>query len=93
VHFWPTSPGPWRQPKEPFFAQVFLETRLQCKSLEGWIGFLEFLVPKLWLKKQMFGKTQNPTKDLLGQFGQIPYLASRLSWESCSKILNARKVL
>ena len=74
--------GPVAPTQRAIFCSSFLETRLQCKSLEGWIGFLAFLVPKLWLKKQMFGKTQNPTNDILGQFGQMPYLTSRLSWRA-----------
>jgi len=33
------------------------------------IGFLVDLDPKLWLKKQKFGKNYIPTKDNLGHFG------------------------
>jgi len=48
--FWPSLPGPERQPNEPFFGHVFLETRLKSKSLEPLIGFLAYLEPKVCLK-------------------------------------------
>jgi len=32
--------------------KVFLDSRLQCESLEGLMGFLAFLVQKLWQSKQ-----------------------------------------
>ena len=38
-------------PEQIFLLKILLETRLYYKSLEGLIGFLAFLVQKLWLKK------------------------------------------
>jgi len=35
-----------------FLTQVFLETRLESKSFEHSIGFLAFMVQKLWSKNK-----------------------------------------
>jgi len=44
--------GPGRQRQEPIFSfEILLETRLLYESLERLIGFLAFLVQKLWPKK------------------------------------------
>jgi len=52
MHIWIRLSGPGRQGQEPIFWLGNLwETRLFYESLEGLIGFLAFLVQKLWPKK------------------------------------------
>jgi len=62
--FWPSSPGPGRQPNKTFFgSSFFLETRLRSESLEPLIVFLAYLEPKWWLKNSIFDKnTKVPRK-------------------------------
>ena len=48
---WLTLPGPGPQPLDIIFLLNFiLETRLESESFEPLIGFLAFLVHKLWSK-------------------------------------------
>ena len=55
--FWPLSPGPGRQSIKPFFGwSLFLETRSKSSSLEPLNGFLAYLEPKWWIKKQKLVK-------------------------------------
>jgi len=62
TNFWPRSRGHWRQPNEPFLAQAFFWKLDYDPSLyEPLIGFLAFLVPKLWLKNHCLGKKSSPT--------------------------------
>jgi len=39
--------------------EVYLETRLSSYSLEGLIGFVAYLEPKLWLRNPIFEKNKN----------------------------------
>jgi len=56
--FWPSIPGPWRQPNKLFLAQVCLETMLSSAFVEPLIGFLAYLEPKLWLKNPIFDENK-----------------------------------
>jgi len=49
-------PGPGRQPNEPFFGSSFFYFRVSSESLEPLVGFLAYLEPKLWIKKQKLVK-------------------------------------
>jgi len=50
--FWPPLPGPGRQSIEPYCWLTFcLETRPKSESLEPLNGFLAYLEPKPWIKK------------------------------------------
>jgi len=48
VGFWPRLLGPAHQPLEGFFT-----SRLKSESFEPLIGFLAFLLPKLWKTYQL----------------------------------------
>jgi len=52
MHIWLRLSDPGRQRQEPiFWLEILLETKLFYESLEGLIGFLAFLVQKLWPNK------------------------------------------
>ena len=52
VYIWMTSSLPASRPSEPIlWLKVSLNSRLQCKSLEGLMDFLAFLVQNLWQNK------------------------------------------
>jgi len=53
--FWQRFLGLGHQPLDGiFWLKFLLETRLQSESVEPLIGFLAFLVQKLWLIKLLF---------------------------------------
>ena len=86
--FWPSLPGPGRQPNGPlFWLKFFLESRLSSESLEHLIDFLAYLEPKLWLKNQNFVKNYTPTNADHGYIIPILYMAltrQQIELEICS---------
>jgi len=52
-------------------AKVCLDTTLLSKSLEPLIGFVAFLVPKLWLKNKFLVKNKNPTRCICDELDQM----------------------
>jgi len=62
--FWPREPDPGPQPQEGSISFKFsVETKLKSESFEPLIGFLAFLVQKLWPKK--LNLVKNIQKDIL----------------------------
>ena len=87
MHIWIRLSGCGHQQQKPIFWQeVLLKTGLQYKSLDGLIGFLMFLVRKLWPKKSRnVGKIpRNPFGDNLKnkQWGYFETISSmRIIWD------------
>jgi len=55
-----------------FYDSSFLETRPSSASLEPLIGFLAYLGPKLWLKKQKLDENSSLRKGTLDHIGSKP---------------------
>jgi len=91
VFFWPPIPGPGGQSNQPFFGEVFLETRQKSTTLEHLIDFPAYLEPKLQVKNQNLAKMSVLTNLDLGWITSIFCMAitrQQIELESCSNPLS-----
>jgi len=99
LHFWPSLPGPGRQPNGPFLSQVSLKIRLKSTFLETTLK-PTFILEFNWnqnfgSKNKKLGKNSTSTNADPGYIISILYRAitrRHIKLESCSNPLKMGKV-